>query len=248
MFSLAPTTTYEGKILKYRHLSLSPKHHREYKKCVTDSPKATSAQQNFMQHLPPERDTFLLVLFHLEKRKRQPHLLRYQVINISTWRDFLDSFLSVTLYLPRPDDYICQFCLPNACLLPLRVRPHPGGPPSFRLPVLFPIPAPTGSASLPSVRPSPGYHPHCTEGQLPERHSGHVPHWHPGTPVLELSSPPSVTGSFPITSPTPLGSVEWGRLWALSVTVSPGPALVLCAKKCLLIMCMRLKFKYFLFF
>ena len=141
MFSLAPTTTCKGKMLKCLRLSLSPKHRREYKTFVTDSPKATSAWQNFTQHLPPKQDMFLLLLFHLEK-KRQPHLLRYQVINISTWRDFLDSFLSVILYLPQPDDYICQFCLPNPCLLPSPVCPYSGGPLSslgslFRLPCPF---------------------------------------------------------------------------------------------------------------
>ena len=75
------------------------------------SPKATPRDQNVIQHLPLRRDMFLLLFWYLEKR--QAHLLRYQVIHFSSWRDFLDSFLLVILYQPQPDYYICRFCLPN---------------------------------------------------------------------------------------------------------------------------------------
>lgn len=70
--------------------------------------KQPQHDQNLTQYLPPRPDMSFLLFFYLEK-KATPST-RYQVINISTWRDFLDSFLSVTLYLPQPDYYIFQFC------------------------------------------------------------------------------------------------------------------------------------------
>ena len=74
--------------------------------------KQLPRDQDVIQHLPLRQGLFLLLFQYLETR--QLYFLRYQVIHLSSWRDFLDSFLSVILYVPQPDYHcICQFCLQN---------------------------------------------------------------------------------------------------------------------------------------
>lgn len=173
------------------------------------APKQPQRDQNVTQP-PPLRWAVPRFLF-CSLEKTQPRLLRYQVTNLSCWRDFLDSFLSVTL-LPAPTWWFNLLVLPPN--IP-ELYPHGEGGSwglgeGFSLSLSFRVSGPFTSTSLSwSVCQSfilpPPVCLHCIKG----KGSGTVWRCH-SSPVLTLPLHPTVTAGFPVCPPpSALRYPEW---------------------------------------